>query len=176
VTLVQLREKDLPDAELLSLAREVHRVTRRANVPLVVNDRIDVMLETGAEGVHVGAADTPVAEARRLAGAGIVGATAKSRSQIRAAWRDGADYVGVGPVFASATKPNAGDVLGPRGLAALTADSPLPCVAIGGIEAGNVSQLGNCQLAGVCAVRGILGSPDPREAALAIRSSFPRPA
>jgi len=160
VTVVQLREKGLEQSELTGLARQLHAVTAPRGVPLIINDDVDVMLAVGAEGVHVGIHDAPVAEARRLAGNRIVGATAKSREQIRQAFDQGADYVGVGPVFPSGTKPDAGRILGPAGLAELTENAPLPCVAIGGIDAGNACQLAPCPIAGICTVRGILGQPD----------------
>lgn len=169
VTIVQLREKELPLPELERLARRLHQITSSRSVPLIINDRVDVMLEIDAEGVHLGQSDMAVCEARNLVGDKIVGATAKSRAQILQAFKQGADYVGLGPVFRSTTKPTAGRVLGPGGLSALAADSPLPCVAIGGIEPGNAHLLADRPVAGVCAIRGILGQPDITEAARRIR-------
>ncbi len=169
VTVVQLRAKGAGGREFFELAQAVHAVTSAHGVPLIVNDRLDIMLAVGAEGVHLGATDLPVAVARRLAPECLIGATAKSVEQIREAWVAGADYVGVGPVFASPTKPEAGVILGPAGLRRLIADAPLPCVAIGGLTHANVGQLADAGVAGVCVVSAILAQPDIGLAAAVLR-------
>lgn len=171
--MVQLRDKHLPLDELAALAVELLKITRRYQVPLIINDHVDVMLESDADGAHVGVEDMDIRTARAKAGGKIIGATAKSKSQIQAAFEAGADYAGVGPVFPSSTKPDAGDILGVEGLTALTQDSPLPCVAIGGINAGNAGLLRRAPIAGICTVQGILGQPDIFTAAKAMRQACP---
>ncbi|MDT8390419.1 MAG: thiamine phosphate synthase [Lentisphaeria bacterium] len=173
VTMVQLRDKTLSAAALTALAVELLSITRRFHVPLIINDYVDVMLEADADGAHLGAADMDIRAARAKAGGKIIGATAKSRERIQAAFEAGADYVGVGPVFPSSTKPDAGKILGVDGLAALTHGSPLPCVAIGGINPENAELLRNAPVAGICAAGGILGRPDIFAAAQAMRQCRP---
>lgn len=169
VDVVQLREKNLPDDELLALAVRLHRVTRSHGVPLIINDRVDIMAAAGAEGVHLGARDAPIQTVRQHFPGCIIGATAKTPEQVAAAGHDGADYLGIGPAFPSTTKPNAGPVLGPEGIRTLAALSPLPSLAIGGITADNAAQLAASGVAGICIARAILAAPDIRQAARMIR-------
>ena len=158
---------------LTRLAVELLKITRRFQVPLIINDHVEVMLASDADGIHVGVDDMDIRAARALAGGKIIGATAKSRNQIQAAFEAGADYAGVGPVFPSSTKPDAGKILGVDGLTALTRGSPLPCVAIGGITADNAPLLKNAPVAGICTAGGILGKPDIFTAAKAMRRACP---
>lgn len=169
VTAVQLRAKEANSRELFELGRRLLAVTRPENVPLIINDRVDIMLSLGADGVHVGRDDLPVESVRALAPKAIIGSTAKSVEDVREAEIAGADYVGVGPVFATETKDKAGPVLGPEGVASIAAASRLPCVGIGGINETNVTQLADCGLAGVCVIAGILDQDDPPEAAALLR-------
>lgn len=169
VTMIQLRDKSLPLTDLTALAGELLKITRRFQVPLIINDHLDVMLASGADGVHLGTEDMALRVARARAGNRIIGATAKSREQIKTAFEAGADYAGVGPVFPSSTKPVAGKILGVEGLIAMTQDSPLPCVAIGGINQNNVHLLRKAPVAGICAAQGILGEPDILAAAQTMR-------
>mgnify|MGYP006276455493 CR=1 FL=1 len=169
VTAVQLRDKQASSAELYELGKRLLAVTRPLGVPLIVNDRVDIMLALGADGVHVGKKDLPLPEARRLAPGAILGYTAKTAADIRHAEQHGADYVGIGPVFSTSTKPCAGPVLGPAGVGKLAAQSDIPSVGIGGIDERNVTQLADAGLSGVCVISGILDQPDPAEAASLIR-------
>jgi len=105
VTLLQLREKEKSTREYMTLAAKVHELTRRYNVPLIIDDRVDVALAVDAEGVHVGMEDMPVADARRLMGEKkIVGATAKTVSRAQEAYVQGADYLGVGAIYPTTTR------------------------------------------------------------------------
>ena len=105
VTILQLREKNRTTREYIDLACKVHEITKEYNVPLIIDDRVDVMLATGAEGVHVGAEDMPVRIARKLIGKDkILGATAKTVEAARKAYEDGADYLGVGAIYPTTTK------------------------------------------------------------------------
>lgn len=134
--MIQLREKSGSSSSFLALAKRVHALTHRAGVPLLINDRIDVALAAGAEGVHLGQSDIPTSAARRLLGQGmILGVSAKTVEQAEQAARDGADYLGVGAVYATATKTDATHI-GLEGLLAVRRAVDLPIVAIGGIELG----------------------------------------
>jgi thiamine-phosphate pyrophosphorylase len=157
---VQLREKQMPDGELLALARRVGALCRRAGRLFIVNDRPDIAKLAGADGVHVGQEDLPIAAARRIVGPrALVGRSCQTVEHARAAVRDGADYVGVGPLFASPTKPR--DVIpGPALMRRVAAEIRIPHVAIAGI---NRRTLAAAQAAGArcCAIcSAILGSDD----------------
>ena len=169
VTAVQLRDKQATSHELFDLGSRLLDVTRSYGVPLIINDRVDIMLALGADGVHVGRNDLPLESVRMLAPEAIVGSTAKSVEQVREAEIAGADYVGVGPVFATETKEQAGTVMGPEGIREIAAASSLPCVAIGGINETNVTRLAKTGVAGVCVIAGILDQDDPGEAASLLR-------
>lgn len=165
VTLVQLREKDLDDAAFLAEAREVVALCHRYGVPCLINDNLPVALAAGADGVHVGQEDQPVADIRRQAGPGfLIGATAKTLDQARAAQAAGADYLGVGACFPSPTKPNAVGITRET-LAAICAAVDLPVVAIGGITPQNAGQLRGTGIAGLAVVSALFSAPDISAAA-----------
>ena len=164
-TMVQLREKRKTWEDAMAEARELRALTERYHVPFLVNDDINLALACGADGVHVGQDDMPCAEARRLLGPEkIVGVSVHSVEQALAAARDGADYLGVGAVFATSTKRDAGAM--PREtLQQICAATPLPVVAIGGISEENISSLAGCGLAGAAVVSAIFAKDDTQAAA-----------
>ncbi len=166
-TLVQLREKRLPQEEFLREAREVCALCHRYQVPLIVNDNVEVALKCGADGVHVGVEDTPVAELReRVPADFIIGATAKTVAQAQAAERAGADYLGVGAVFPSPTKQNAIRITREQ-LQEICASVSIPAVAIGGISLENVDMLRGGGMAGIAVVSAIFGAEEiPRATAV----------
>ena len=164
-TLIQLREKDLPDREFLQAARAVQQVTRRYRVPLIINDNLKVMLAADADGIHVGQGDQDAAEVRRAIGPDkILGVSAKTVAMAEKAKADGADYLGVGAVFPSPTKPNAVGITREE-LAAICASVTIPAVAIGGITKENLPQLAGCGAVGAAVVSALFGAPDVRAAA-----------
>ncbi len=169
---VQVRMKDAPSGEVLDVARRIVELAR-GRALVVVNDRADIALLSGADGVHLGDEDLPVAEARRLLGPDLlVGRTARTLGEATAAIEQGADHVGFGPVFASRTKPLA---LPPRGLDALreaAAALRAPIVAIGGIGAENVAGVARAGAACAAAVEAIFGGGDPRENAARLAAAF----
>ena len=170
VTCVQLREKDASAREFAAAARELLALLRPLGVPLIVNDRIDVALAAGADGVHVGQQDLSVADARRLGPPGwIVGVSAESVADAARAERDGADYVGASPVFATPTKADHAPPLGLAGLRALRAATKLPLVAIGGLHAGNARETIRAGADGLAVVSAIVAADDPRAAAAELR-------
>jgi thiamine-phosphate pyrophosphorylase len=163
VDAVQVRAKDLTDRELFEFTREVIRIAcGRARV--VVNDRLDIALSTGADGVHLGLDDLPVAEARRLAPEGfLIGGTCRTAAQALQAKADGADYVGAGPVFVSTTKAGLPDPLGLDTLAEIA--RVLPTIAIAGITAERVPAVMATGAYGVAVIAAVSRAPDPPRAA-----------
>lgn len=169
VTIVQLREKHLPREEFLAEAIQLRELCHRYQVPLIINDNVEVALESGADGVHVGAQDTSVAEIRRRVGTDfIIGATAKTVEQARAAQVAGADYLGVGAVFPSPTKTNAIRITGEQ-LKEICASVSIPAVAIGGISRQNAVELQGGSMAGIAVVSAIFGAENIREDTLRLK-------
>ena len=160
VTLVQLREKDLPQPDFIREAAQATALCHRYGIPLIVNDSLEVALESGADGVHVGIEDQPVAEIRRRVGKGfLIGATAKTVEQARAAQAAGADYLGGGAVFPSPTKKNAIRITTQQ-LREICSSVAIPCVAIGGISRENLPTLAGGGMAGFALVSAIFSQPD----------------
>ena len=166
VDAVQLRGKDLPIREQLAIGRALRTITREAGVLFIVNDRLDLALALDADGVHVGQDDLPADVVRRLVGPEwIVGVSAATIAEARAARDDGADYIGVGPIWGTATKLDAGVAVGPGLIATLKAAVELPMVGIGGIGAGNAAQVIAAGGDGVAVVSAIMSADDPEAAA-----------
>ncbi len=172
VTIVQYRDKSASTRRMIEEAQELRRVCRRAGVPFVVNDRLDVALAVDADGVHVGQDDMPARMARRLLGEGkLLGVSAGSPEEALRAMTDGADYVGASPIFATPTKPDAPPAMGVEGLRHLARAVRVPVVAIGGVSAGNAGTLIAAGAAGVAVVSAIVSADDVEGAARAIRSA-----
>lgn len=160
---VQLREKDLSAAELLTLAGELRTLTRRFNARLLINDRIDVALAVAADGVHLGGHSLPVAIARRLLGPEkLIGVSTHHLDEIAEAASAGADFVTFGPVFATPSKAVYGQPLGADALRTVCAAAPLPVFALGGIKAGHVSLMHDCGAHGIAVISAIIAARDPR--------------
>ena len=169
VTLVQLREKTLSKADFIREAIEMRALCHRYHVPLIINDRVDVALESGADGVHVGMEDMSVAEIRKkVPREFIIGATCKTVEQAKEAEKAGADYMGVGAVFPSPTKQNAIRITNEQ-LREICAAVSIPAVAIGGISLDNISTLCGCGAAGVAVVSAIFAAEHITEATAALR-------
>ena len=164
VTLVQYREKNGPGKGMLEKARQLIALCHKYNVPLLVNDRLDIALLSGADGVHLGQDDIPVAEARRMAGEDfIIGATAHNVEEALAAEAAGADYLGCGAVFATHTKKDTVP-LGLDGLKAIRQAVRIPITGIAGITTENYQQVLATGADGVAVVSAILGAASVREA------------
>jgi len=165
VTLVQLREKEISSKEYLELAQRVKEVTDRHGIPLIINDRIDIALAVDADGVHVGPEDLSVPLARKLLGAGkIVGASAASLDEALLFQAQGADYLGVGALFPTATKRGT-EKVGLEELRGIKSAVHIPVVAIGGINAENATPVMETGVDGVAVVSAIMDQTDIREAA-----------
>jgi len=162
--IVQLREKELGDREMFELAAAFRERTARAGMLLVIDDRVDVALAVGADGVHLGLEDLPVAEARRLAPELIVGASTHSAAEAVLAQRQGADTVNVGPIYPTATKPSATRFLGLEGLRDVIPHLRVPWSVMGGIKHEHVSDLVASGARHIAVVTAITAAPDPEEA------------
>ena len=172
VTILQLREKNRTTREYIDLACKVHEITKEYNVPLIIDDRVDVMLATGAEGVHVGAEDMPVRIARKLIGKDkILGATAKTVEAARKAYEDGAEYLGVGAIYPTTTKVKT-VLTSTDTLRDITKAVPIPVNAIGGLNKDNLDVLKGIDIKGVCAVSAIMKADSPKEAARSLLNAF----
>lgn len=174
-TMVQLREKHAATRDFVNAARALAAVLRPLGIPLVVNDRVDVALAADADGVHVGQDDMPVADARRLVGdAVIVGLSVTSIAEAADVDASLVDYAGVGPVYATPTKPDAARPLGLDGVAAVCRVLRVPAIAIGGIHAGNAAAVMATGVRGIAVVSAIGSARAPRAAAVALRQQMRR--
>ncbi|HEX3732436.1 MAG TPA: thiamine phosphate synthase [Mycobacteriales bacterium] len=173
VTVVQLRDHGATAHRLYEMTRELLDALHGTGVPLIVNDRIDVALAAGAAGVHLGQGDLPVEQARRLAGPEfLIGRSTNRIDQIQAvnALPAGTvDYIGIGPVFFTQTKPHAASPVGAAGVAERVPISRVPAVAIGGIGRENAAEVRATGVGGVAVVSAICAADDPRAAAAALR-------
>lgn len=166
VTCVQLREKDCDGKEFLTISRSVQKVSEAENVPLFINDRVDIALVCGADGVHIGQDDIPLVSARNLVGSDIlIGVSAGTIEEALEAEADGADYLGTGPVFSTGTKPDAGEPIGIDGLQRIVESVSIPVVGIGGIQRNNVREVIQCGAAGAAVISAIISSENPERAA-----------
>ena len=165
VTLVQLREKERTTREYLELAREVHALTLKYNVPLIIDDRLDVAMAADVEGVHLGQSDLPIGIARKIFGPDkIIGATAKTVEQATEAYAHGADYLGVGAIYPTTTKVKT-ILTSTDMLDKICHAVPIPANAIGGLNKDNIDVLKGIPIAGICVVSAIMKADDPKRAA-----------
>lgn len=170
---VQLRDKSATARDAAALARLLREETARAGALFFVNDRVDVALAAGADGAHLGDDDLPIAAARRIVPEGfILGASADTAEAALQAARDGADYVGVGPVYATASKPDAGEAVGVERIGEVARRSPVPVVGIGGITAGNGAAVIGAGAVGVAVIAAVMRAADPEAAARELRHAI----
>ena len=172
VTLIQLREKERTTREYLSLAEKVHEIARKYDIPLIIDDRVDVALAVNAEGVHVGQSDMPVNIARKLMGGDkIVGATAKTVPQAIEAYEQGADYLGVGAIYPTTTKVKT-VLTSVDTLKEIVKAVPIRVNAIGGLNKDNIHVLKDSGIDGICVVSAIMKADNPCAAAKELREAF----
>lgn len=168
VTVVQLRDKRASDDELIDQARRLKAALAGSGVPLIINDRLAVAVESGADGLHLGQDDGDVAAARAALGEGaILGLSVQRHDQLARLDPRALDYLGLGPVFATPTKSDHATPLGFDGLASLVAASPLPSVAIGGLKAEHAAAVRRAGANGLAVISAICGTADPQAAARA---------
>lgn len=172
ITLIQLREKERTTREYLALAEKVHEISQRYNIPLIIDDRVDIALAVNAEGVHVGQSDMPVHIARKLMGDDkIVGATAKTVPQALEAHEQGADYLGVGAIYPTTTKVKT-VLTSVETLKDIVKAVPIKVNAIGGLNKENIHILKDSGIDGICAVSAIMKADSPCIAAKELREAF----
>lgn len=172
VTVVQLREKECTSREFYQIAKDVKAVTDAYEVPLLINDRLDIALAVGADGVHLGQTDIPIHVARDVLGPDkIVGATANTLAKAEEAWKSGADYLGVGDVFGTSTKADTTHVTLEE-LKAIKESVEIPVIAIGGVKAENIASLRETGVDGVAVISAIIGQKDITAAAEELISNF----
>ncbi|MBE7034398.1 MAG: thiamine phosphate synthase [Ruminococcaceae bacterium] len=164
-TLLQLREKEPDTRRYIHLAEKVHEITRKYNVPLIIDDRIDVAMAIDAEGVHLGQSDMPIKTARKILGENmIIGATTKTVPQALEAYSQGADYLGVGAIYPTTTKVKT-VLTSTETLDAICKAVPIPVNAIGGLNKGNIDILRGISISGICVVSAIMKAESPRKEA-----------
>lgn len=177
VGVVQLRDTEATDDELVRIGRELHAALA-GRVPLLVNDRVHLVEAIGAEGAHIGQDDMPVEEARRMLGPGrLLGLSVQTVEHVttaRALGEEHLDYLGIGPVWDTATKPDHAEAGGPGHLATVAAASPWPSVAIGGITVDRIPALRHAGVEGISVVSAICAAPSPRRAAQELVEAWAR--
>ncbi len=175
VTVVQLRDKHMPDGDMLALAKALRAELAPRGVPLVVNDRPEVARDSGAEGLHIGQEDGDPAAARAIVGPDVfLGLSVTCADEIDTVDPAIVDYVGLGPVFATGTKPDAAPPLGLDGFRQVGARLSVPIVAIGGVDESNAGAIMDAGAAGIAVVSAICAADDPRSAAAALRKAVDR--
>lgn len=158
--ILQLRDKTSSKREVLAKAKALRELTRRWGATFIVNDHIDVALAVDADGIHLGQDDLPLREARAIVGSKIIGISTHAIEEARQAERDGADYIGVGPVFATKSKVDVVDPVTTEYVRQVAAEIRIPFVAIGGIKLHNVDQVLAAGARRICAISEIVGSDD----------------
>jgi len=172
VSILQLRVKSLPPVDFLELAKQARAVTRAHGCKLIINDRVDIALACGADGVHLGQDDLPLSAGRKLMGQKIIGISTHDLDQARAAERDGADYIGFGPMFGTRTKATGYEARGPEMLQQIRRAVTLPIVAIGGITEDNVQEVWQAGADSVAIIGDVLHDNDPGAKALRILGQY----
>ena len=171
-TLLQLREKDKTTREYIALAEKVHKIAQKYNVPLIIDDRIDVAMAVDAEGVHLGQSDMPVNIARKILGKDkIIGATAKTVAQAVEAYENGADNLGVGAIYPTTTKVKT-VLTSVETLKEIVKAVPISVNAIGGLNKDNIDILKNTGIAGICVVSAVMKAENPQKSASEIKDRF----
>jgi thiamine-phosphate pyrophosphorylase len=170
---LQLRAKQLTDGDFLDLGRALVRACRTAGVPFVVNDRVALVRELGADGVHVGQTDLPIEEVRAQVGPGVwVGLSTHSLAQAKDAERRGAQMIGFGPVFATKTKPDHEPVVGVEGVREVCSAVKIPVIAIGGITEANAAIVAASGAPLAAVISAVCSAADPERAARQLHAVF----
>ncbi len=170
--IVQLREKDRSKKELYNLAVRFREITAQAGMLLIVNDHVDIALAVGADGVHLGQDDLPVAAARKIGPELLVGASTHSVEEALRAEKEGADYVNIGPIFPTKTKEGLGSFLGPEAIGSIGSRISLPFTVMGGIGASNIREVVSQGARKIAMVTAITKAPDVAEAVRTFRKAI----
>ena len=166
VTCVQLREKTLHTRDFVQLAKQLKSMLSSLSIPLIINDRLDIAMACKADGVHFGQSDMPIGDARRIVGRSmIIGVSAESVEDAVIAEREGADYIGLSPVYQTPTKTDTAPPLGLAGVTRIRQAVKIPAVAIGGINQSNAASVIEAGADGIAVVSAIICAQDPKSAA-----------
>ncbi len=167
--IIQLRDKTATTRQLVQVGLVLRALTLQYDALLIVNDRLDVALAVEADGVHLGQDDMPIVLARKIAGERLlIGASTETVEEARQAEAEGADYLGVGPMFATGTKPDAGEPVGPQRLREIKQAVHIPVFGIGGITLANAPEVLSAGADGICVISAVFGSDDPLSATRAL--------
>jgi len=173
VTMLQIREKNACTREFFEMACVARNITKARRIPLVINDRLDVALAVDADGLHIGQSDLPLKAARKIAGSKLfIGVSAGTVEDALAAEKDGADYLGIGAVFPTGSKDDAGSAIGLEGLARICAAVKIPVVAIGGIGLANAADVMKSGAAGIAVISAILAQKDIKAASETLKAQI----
>ena len=171
--IIQFRSKSGSTREMINAATQMKILCSRAGVPLIINDRVDIALAVGADGVHLGQDDFPIPVARKLLGPdAIIGGSAGDMEEAEKCLAEGADYIGVGPVYDTKSKTDAGEAMGIENLRIIAEKIPLPIIAIGGITVSDMDELLNAGAHGVAVISSVCLSDDPEAAARRFRDTL----
>ncbi len=170
--IIQLREKKLSERDFYRLATDFRELTARAGMLLIINDRVDIALAVGADGVHLGQDDFPVPAARKLGPELLIGASSHNLEEALRAQEEGADYVNIGPIFPTATKEDAGFFLGPEAIAGISKRLRIPFTVMGGINESNIDQVLSAGARRIAVVTAITRAPDIAAAVRSLRAGI----
>lgn len=172
-TIIQFRDKEMKDAETIEVCRKIHKLTNGKRIPFIINDRVEVAKAVDAEGVHLGQEDAPLSFARKVLGKDkIIGISVETVEEALKAAEEGADYLGVGPIYPTATKPDAGSALGIFRLKEIKDSVNIPVVAIGGINEDNLDEVLKAGADGVAVISAVVSSPDITEACRKLKNKI----
>lgn len=170
VTLIQLRSKNLNAREFLEISLRASDLLKRKNIPLIINDRVDIALACQASGVHLGQQDLPLTYARKILGKSrMIGISVNTEDEAVNAEQGGVDYLGVGPIFSTLSKKDLRPLLGPEGLRVIRQKVKIPILAIGGISATNAREVMEAGASGIAVISAIMGADNIRQAAKELR-------
>ncbi|MEE1042814.1 MAG: thiamine phosphate synthase [Clostridia bacterium] len=172
VTILQLREKEKTTREYIELGVKLHNLTQKYNVPLIIDDRLDIAVAVGAEGVHLGQTDMPIHMARKILDTDkIIGATAKTVEQAIEAYKSGADYLGVGAIYPTTTKVKT-IITSTEMLDKICESVPIPVNAIGGLNKDNIDVLRGIDISGICVVSAVMRAESPYKAVTELKQAM----
>lgn len=173
VSLIQLREKDISSRDFYDIALKMKRLVNSYNVPLIINDRLDIALAVEADGLHIGQEDLPLGVARKILGPDkIIGYSVSNLEEALFGEKHGADYLGAGPAYATGSKADAGAPIGLNNIKMIKESVSIPVVAIGGVSIANILEVKNTGVDGVSVISAILGDKEIMEAAKNLASSW----
>jgi len=172
-TVLQFRDKEIGDSEAIEVCQKIHKLTKKKGVPFIVNDRVEIAKAVDADGVHLGQEDMSFGSARKILGKEkIIGISVETVEQALKAVEGGADYLGIGPIYPTATKPDAGKALGIARLKEIRESVNIPIVAIGGINENNLEEVLRAGADGVAVISAVVSAPDITEACRKLKNKI----